>query len=578
MARENITLHHSDEYTFTTGNVGKYRLIATKPNTDYNNKENVFTNKIIEVIDPSDIGSIASGGDVISGFVAGEDTKYFSILYSLVPEYKYGIDELNDAVYTYIKDWNNIVSDDKKIPVNDAIDERPKYFGQDGNGIYALLDVTNISINNYDPSIVYTAGDYTYLKTYVKGTCSIVDADYSNTNDFNMTPSIAYPLTFQNDNGRVPYLFINSNIQLLYYLSGGIVKFSASDEGNRCVLCTYDSTLLMGKSLSYYQNTEKVNYIIKFAESNEARYEINTISNNGEDTMMISSGTNRKIIIPETVKKISHFYGGGAGNSEKIVLPSSLIEIGESAFNGIAGGNISLRSYDNSLKIIGEKAFANISNVHIFEFDIAKNKEFIIANMSRGDSGDISKLLLDREQLSEVLDTLVRNSIKTICLLPRVDKIEQYAFENAKNSTSISNIAFSNVNSVGAAAFCNAEIKNLIVPDPLVTRPRSSEQPNTISSSGVLYLPESAIDLACRDLDSTYTYEMKDTIHIDQGTDFRDGYYYDGYNYTNENNRLTWLIGNTYKYYKESSQKYKTFYYINEKSDQTYYFIHKTNS
>lgn len=580
MARENIVLHKGNEYTFGQENIGKYKIVAHIPGLDYTKKENIFTDKIIEVINPSDIGDIVSGGNIISGFVAGEDTKYFSILYSFIPEYKYEINELNDAAYIYIKDWNNIVSDDKKIPVNDIPDERPKYFGQDGNGIYALLDVTSIPVDSYDPDIIYISGDHTYLKAYVKGTCSIVDADYSNTNDFNMTPSIAYPLTFQNDNGRVPYLFINSSIQLLKYLKGGTFKFLESDEENRCILCTYDNTLLMDKSLSHYQNVEKVNYIIKFAESNRDKYVINTISeplNDGE-AMMIYSGTNRKIIIPETIKKISHFYSGS--NSEKIILPSSLIEIGESAFNGIGGGSIALREYNNNLEVIGEQAFANISNVRIFEFDIIKDKEFILSNMCRGDSTDISKLLLNREQLSNVLDTLASNSVKSICLLPRVKEIKEYAFKNAKNSTSISNIAFSNIgSSVGAAAFLNAEIKNLIIPDPLIVRPESSDNPNTITSSGLLYLPESAIDLACRNLDLTYTHEMKDTIHIDQSVDLKDGYYYDGYDFKPQenNNRLTWLIGNTYKFYKDSSQKYKTFSHINQKSDQTYYFIHKVS-
>lgn len=589
MARDTEHLRHGDTFTFTNDHVGLYKIVAHKGGTDGTEESSIYATRTIRIINPTPIGDITPGSDIISGFIAGEDTKYFSILYSLTPEYEYTLDELNNAAYIYIKEWNDIVSDDKRIPINDRPNERPLYFGQDNDGIYALLDITGDSTNDYDQSIVYSAGDHTYVKAYVKGTCSIVDVDYSNTNDFNMTPSIAYPLTFQNDNGRVPYLFINSSIQLLYSLSAdslntGTFKILGSIEEIKYALCTDDKELLMNKSLSYYQNTENVNYILKFAELNKNEYKINTISeplDSVEDeekriAMMITSGTNRKIIIPETVKKISHFFG--PGNPVKIILPSSLIEIGEYAFYHINNGSISLRAYNNSLKIIGKKAFANIGNVRIFEFDIAKDKEFIIANMCRDDSDDISKLSLNREQLSGVLDTLISKSVKTICLLPRVERIKEYAFQNASIGTSIANIAFSNIErSVGAYAFKNAGIKNLIIPDPLIVRPESSDRPDTISSSGLLYLPETAIDLACRDLDSTYTYEMKDTIHIDQGTDTNNG---DGYDYTNTSN-LTWLndnSGNKYKRYKDLSTQYRTFSGINQASDQTYYFIHKINS
>lgn len=591
MARENITLHHRDEYTFTTNNVGKYRLIATKPNADYNNKENVFIDKIIEVILPTSDEDIDIIGTTTEPFISGTDLQYFSVLYKYTGSSEYSADELNAAAITYIKDWNSVASDEEKIDISNISSEQPTYFGTDGNGIYALLQKNKDFSNRYHESIIKTINGQEYIKAYVKGTCRIVDTDYRGAEDKNMISSIAYPFTFKYSNNSdklVTYLFINTEIGLVHDIDTNQKTISMkpfwedglgenSSETYKYNIPFNSFSLYKDESIeTLLKDYNNFFYILKQATFNY-NYKLNTIDNSDEDTpMMIKEGTNRQIIIPETVKKISHFYGGS--NATSIILPNSLVEIGESAFEGISGGSISLRSYNNNLKTIGFRAFANIQNIDLFACNIKEQKAFIIANICRGDSGDISKLLLDRDQLSEVLDTLIANSVKSICLLPRVEKIEQYAFENAKNSTSISNIAFSNVNSVGAAAFYNAEIKNLIIPDPLVIRPQSSEQPNTISNFGRLYLPESAIDLACRNLDSTYTYEMKDTIHINKDTDFRGGYYYDGYDYTNENNRLTWLIGNTYKYYKESSQKYKTFYCINKKSDQTYYFIHKTNS
>ena len=73
MARENIVLHKGNEYTFTTNNVGKYRLIATKPNTDYNNKENVFIDKTIEIILPTSDEDIDIIGTTTEPFISGTD-------------------------------------------------------------------------------------------------------------------------------------------------------------------------------------------------------------------------------------------------------------------------------------------------------------------------------------------------------------------------------------------------------------------------------------------------------------------------------------------------------------------------
>lgn len=581
--RENIVLPKGQEHTFTQENIGKYKIVAHRGGTAGSEKEEIYAIREIRIIDPTPIGNITPSTTPASAFITGTDTQYFSILYRLTPEYTYTVDELNAAAYTYIKDWNSMVSNEQKIQVSDRPDEKPVYFGEDSNGIFALLNSAGYAIDNYDENNIYISGDNTYIKAYIKGTCSIVDVDYSNENNLDMIPSIAYPLTFLSGNGKLStYLFVNSNIQLLKTIdiNNNTFMFIGSKEANSYTKCNAPESLLVSKSLSACQKIS--NYILKFAERNGELYKIKTTSDSTNDktVMMISGGTNRNLIIPETIKKISHFYGGGAGNNENIILPSSLIEIGESAFEGMAGGSITLREYNNNLEVIGEQAFANISNVRIFEFDTTKDKEFILSNMCRGDSTDISKLLLDREQLSNVLDTLASKSVKSICLLPRVKEIKDCAFENAKNSTSISNIAFSNIgSSVGAAAFLNAEIKNLIIPDPLIVRPESPDNPNTITSSGLLYLPESAIDLACRNLDLTYTHEMKDTIHIDQSVDLKDGYYYDGYDFKPQenNNRLTWLIGNTYKFYKDSSQRYKTFSHINKNSDQTYYFIHKAS-
>lgn len=580
MARENIVLQKGDEHTFTQENIGKYKIVAHIPDSNYTDKTKIFTERIIEVINPTPIGNMTIGGDINNRFLTGTDTPYFSILYSLTPEYNYTIDELNEATYTYIKDWNNIASDDKKIPVSDRPDENPIYFGRDSNGIFALLDIGSSPVDIYNQNNIYIQGDNTYIKAYVKGTCSIIDVDYSDTNNFNMIPSIAYPLTFNNNNGLTPYLFINSSIELLKNIEiqnqdKGVFTRLGTGKENTYIKCQYESNLFMDAALSYFEKNN-LNYILKFAERNGNTYNIRTTSDVGatsnEAIMMISGGTNRNLIIPETVKKISHFYGGS--NVSNIILPSSLIEIGESAFEGISGGAITLREYNDNLKVIGRRAFSDISNVRLFEYNINDKKTFIIDNLCSSENNNYSTLNLDREQLSSVLDTLYANSQQLFCLLPRVEKIEELAFSNAKNSTTIRNIIFSNIiTSVGRGAFANAEINNLIIPDNLIARPESSEKPDTILSFQLLYLPERAIDLACRNLDLTYKNDMKDTIQIQQygsGTIC-------GYEYNNDDDNLSWLNDDKYNNYKDLSLKKQTFAYINQSSTQNYYFIHKAS-
>lgn len=578
--RENIVLSKGLEHIFNQGNIGKYKIVAHKGGTDGSQEEHIYAFREIRIIDPTPVGDIIPGTAPVKAFITGTDTQYLSILYNLESEYEYTVDELNAAAYTYIKDWNSMVSDEQKIPVSDEPDKRPVYFGEDSGGIFALLFCDEHLVSNYDENMLYISGDSTYIKAYIRGTCSIIDIDHGTENDIDMVSSIAYPLTFRDGNKWETYLFINSSIQLLQYINTATNTFISlnSDKRNTYINCSAPNTLLVEGSLSNCQKNS--NYILKFATISGDLYKINTTLNplnvnKNKTAMMISGGTARNLIIPETVKKISHFYSGG--NVDNIILPSSLIEIGESAFECISGGSIALREYNDNLETIGKRAFADSINVHFFEYDINQYKTFIINNVCSNNGSYYPILNLDREQLSNVLDELLSKSIKSICLLPRVNRIREEAFYNADINTSIQNVIFSNIHtSVGRHAFMRSGIKNIIIPDMLVARPESSEQYNTIVNLQLLYLPERAIDVACRDLSSNYTYNMADNIQVQKYDS--DSSVQGGYVYNKNDTNLTWLKEDKYSSYKEHAQKQAaTFADINLVETQNYYFIHRAS-
>lgn len=575
--RENIVLSKGLEHIFNQGDIGKYKIVAHKASTDGSEEEHIYATREIRIIDPTPIGDITPGTTPASAFITGTDTQYLSILYNLKSKYdEYTVDKLNAAAYTYIKDWNSIVSDDQKIPVSDTPSERPVYFGEDSNGIFALL-IPNYSIDMYDDSIKYISGDNTYIKAYVKGTCSIVDAAYAQINDSNMISSIAYPFTFLSQSGKyLTYLFINSSIQLLKDIntSENSFKLIDSTESYKYTRCEMPTNLTTFKTLLDCEN-----YILKFTEIRE--HEINTVSNptNNGTAMMISEGTTRNLIIPETVKKISHFYGGGAANVKNIILPSSLKEIGESAFEGIAGGSITLREYNDNLEVIGYKAFAHASNAKIFTYNIETDKTFIINNMSSGDKTDQYKLKLDNEQIDELLTNLSSGGNLEYTLLPRVKTIQSEAFGYIPNSASIKNIIFTNILSIVAPrAFTNTYMQNIIIPKPLVARPQSAASPNNINNEYLLYLPEMAIAIACSTQNDTniisnsYQYIMNNEAHYND-------YNSNGYIYNFDNNVLTnsWLANRTdekltFSKYITKSQNASTFENIT--GNPHFYFIH----
>ena len=594
MARENITLHHRDEYTFTTNNVGKYRLIATKPNTDYNNKENVFTDKTIEIILPTSDEDIDIIGTTTEPFISGTDLQYFSVLYKYTGNSEYSADELNAAAITYIKDWNSVASNEEKIDISNISSEQPTYFGTDGNGIYALLQKNKDFSNRYHESIIKTINGQEYIKAYVKGTCRIIDTDYKGSEDKNMISSIAYPFTFKyssDSNKLVTYLFINTEIGLVHNIDTNKKTISMkpfwedglgenSSETYKYNIPFNSFSLYKDESIeTLLKDYNNFFYILKQATYNY-NYKLNTIENSNEDIpMMIKEGTNRHIIIPETVKKISHFYGGS--NATNIILPNSLVEIGESAFEGISGGSISLRSYNNNLKTIGFRAFANIQNIDLFAYNIKEQKAFIIDNMCRGDNETNStKLSLNKEQLSNLLDNLVTSeSNLKYTLLPRVERIETDAFYGASSGTSIKNIIFTNIlTEVYMWAFENTYINNLIIPKALIARPKdgSYSGSSVIKNSNLLYLPEKAIGIACsqdgdmNSLSTTYSSLMKDEAkYNDYGSN--------GYTYTHKDITGSWLGNTQFDTYKNTSKDHATF--KNLSGNPHFYFIdHKTNS
>lgn len=467
MARENITLHHSDGHTFITGNVGKYRLIATKPNTDYNNKENVFTDKIIEVIHPTSNEDISiSGTTTSSAFLTGTDVNNLSLLYTYNENHGYTAEELNKAAITYIQDWNGIASDNEKIDISDIPSEHPIFFGVDGNGIYAIIEKDISFKDQYNKNIIVNINGTEYIKAYVKGTCSIIDADYSGINDFNMSPSIAYPFTFKysedsNDNTVITYLFINSSIELLYNIdtSKHIFKIRELNSGE---LFNYNyTTPSSNEHLSINKTAYEVNktspYIIKRAINiHNSSYKFNTTILNKNSTM-INGTTVRQIIIPETITSISHFYGGS--NANTIILPNSLVEIGEYAFYGSSmSGELKLRNiFESQLWKINKYAFSKTNNLKIFPYDLN----------DAGNRANIKRYLTSKcGYNNDVVEDIIENRIekKNYSVIPRLYMIDEHAFDNSGSGSSIKNIIISKITYFNKQCFANNTFENIVIP------------------------------------------------------------------------------------------------------------------
>lgn len=492
MARENITLHHSDKHTFTTNNVGKYRLIATKPNTDYNNKENVFIDKTIEVILPtSDENIDISNTTTSSAFLTGTDIDYLSLLYTYNENHGYTAEELNKAAITYIQDWNSIAPDNEKIDISNTPSEQPTYFGVDGNGIYAIIKKDVSFEDRYNQKVIVNINGNEYIKAYVKGTCEIIDVDYNGKNDFDMISSIAYPFTFkysdnENDNTVITYLFINSNIELLYSINKSNRTFKRKNlntgdiHNYQYVIPDSSTKLFINKPIYIVNRTSK--YIIKMAmnPSNSHSYMLN-ITEEAPTSMMISGGTVRHIILPETIKHISNFYGGS--NANTIILPNSLTSIGEYAFyQSSMNGEIKFRNiFESKLWEIGPYAFAKTNNLKIFPYDLnnTQNRENIKQYL-------ISKCKYNEDVIEDIFENRIDKQIYTV--IPNIFLISHHAFDNSGSGSSIKNMIISKISYIGKECFSNNTFTNIVIPQDEIFTPG-------YEIATICYIPSEAISL-----------------------------------------------------------------------------------
>lgn len=492
MARENITLHHSDKHTFTTNNVGKYRLIATKPNTDYNNKENVFTDKTIEVILPtSDENIDISNTTTSSAFLTGTDIDYLSLLYTYNENHGYTAEELNKAAITYIQDWNSIAPDNEKIDISNTPSEQPTYFGVDGNGIYAIIKKDVSFEDRYNQKVIVNINGNEYIKAYVKGTCEIIDVDYNGKNDFDMISSIAYPFTFkysdnENDNTVITYLFINSNIELLYSINKSNRTFKRKNlntgdiHNYQYVIPDSSTKLFINKPIYIVNRTSK--YIIKMASNpNSSYYYMLNTTERAPSSMMISGGTVRHIILPETIEHISNFYGGS--NANTIILPNSLIEIGEYAFYGSSmNGELKLRNiFESQLWKINKYAFSKTNNLKIFPYNLSDTESR--ANIKH-------YLISECRYNSDVIEDIIENRIekKTYSVIPRLYMIDEHAFDNSGSGSSIKNIIISKITYFNKQCFANNTFENIVIPKEEIFSPEYEE-------ATICYIPSEAISL-----------------------------------------------------------------------------------
>lgn len=537
MARENITLHHSDEYTFTTNNVGKYRLIATKPNTDYNNKENVFIDKTIEVILPtSDENIDISNTTSSSAFLTGTDVDNLSLLYTYNESHGYTAEELNKAAITYIQDWNNIAPDNEKIDISNTPSEQPTYFGVDGNGIYAIIKKDESFEDRYNQKVIVNINGNEYIKAYVKGTCRIIDADYNHINDSNMISSIAYPFTFKysendDDNTVITYLFINSDIELLYSINttNKIFQRKNLDTGEinsyRYVAPDKNEDLFINKTIYTVNKTSK--YIIK-AVSNGYYYEFNTTESDSSDSisMMISEGTTRQIILPETIKHISHFYSGS--NANTIIIPNSLTSIGEYAFyhSGL-NGEIKFRNiFESKLWEIGPYAFAETNNLKMFPYDLSntQNRESIKQYL-------ISKCKYNEDVIEDIFENRIDKQIYTV--IPNIFLISHHAFNNSGSGSSIKNMIISKISYIDRECFSNNTFTNIVIPKDEIFTPEYEK-------ATICYIPSEAISLYYKNGIDGKTNPFFQTTSV---------LTYDNYS----------SVFNNYNTYKEEAGRYLTF-------------------
>ena len=492
MARENIVLHKGNEYTFGRENIGKYKIVAHIPNSDCTNKENVFTSKTIEVILPTSDTNIDIMGTTNTTFLLGTDIQYFSILYKYTGNSEYDISTLNNAAITYIKDWNNIASENEKIEIGNTESEQPIFFGVDGQGIYAILQKNQNYADQYHESIITTINGQEYIKAYVKGTCEIIDVNYQGINNMNMISSIAYPFTFKysNDSDKlVTYLFINSGIRMLESIDTSnnsfVIKSYTTGYNHQYKYHkpTNYTDLIKNSSIEQlFQNNNNISdfiYLIKPATTHNSIKTISDSSNTDEPIMIISEGTNREIIIPETVKYISHFYGGS--NATNIILPNSLIEIREYAFYGTSiEGNIQLRNINESkLSYIDAYAFKNINNTNIFAYDLNDDGQRHVIKQYL-----INKCKYTEDVIEDIFENYLSKDIYTV--IPNILSIGEMAFSNIATGASIKNMIISNIDNINKQCFANNYFTNTVIPKKLVYTPNYKEK-------SICYLPNEVI-------------------------------------------------------------------------------------
>ena len=195
---------------------------------------------------------------------------------------------------------------------------------------------------------------------------------------------------------------------------------------------------------------------------------------------MLNKAKLSRIEIPQGMTHIDPDAFNGNKNIKEVILPDSLLSIGNGAF---AGTSIEKIILPKGLKSIGDSAFGNLE--YLKEVDIPKSlkyahnafygsKNLKTANFSDGiehvPEGIMANTGLETVTLPKSVKTIgasafaSNESLKTIHL-SNIERINSSAFYDC---TSLADISFSpHLSYIGASAFSNTAISNLQLPNSL---------------------------------------------------------------------------------------------------------------
>lgn len=338
-------------YTFLDSDAGKaFKLTAL-----YSTLPSISLNLFCKNLEISPGEDPIEESSPTGSFPAGTSDEAFAIIYHVDEDLytKNDLDYLNNAAAIYMNNfYGTITKHNGKTeftPSNEYTNK--KYYGADSKGLYVLIP-TNGS-NSYSNDII---GDN--YKVYVRGWCEVVDVGDLGGGNISLQMANGYYYNIENE----LYLFINTKLNLVNF-SDNYDSFWYSNETEQ------------NKKIFTNQSIYKSNGIyLKYANNgNPAKYQ------DGEDTMMIEGGVFDIIITPSMLTSISNFFG--SSNAPILIISDELNEIGDYAFYGSnLSGWVSF-SGESDVTSIGKYAFANTMNMDLFvETDEAGNESIVLPN------------------------------------------------------------------------------------------------------------------------------------------------------------------------------------------------------